>query len=198
MLNSAAQEDITIERIYFPPSMRGFQPLRRAFSTWVDHISFGYDIVEALRPARVVELGAYNGMSFFIFCQSMKEHSVDGVCYAVDTWGGDEHTGEYDESIYEEVRHHARENYRGISYLLRMLFNDAVAHFEAAIERQDRIEAAPFVALSRAELAGTLTQRAAPGDAERAAILCAQSAATADRLGLRLITAELERVHVQR
>jgi len=110
--------------------MRGFEPRRRAFSTWIDHISFGYDLVEALRPGRVVELGAYNGMSYFVFCQSMIENNIDGLCYAVDTWGGDEHTGDYDESIFEEVRHHARDHYRGISYLMRMLFNDAVDHFE--------------------------------------------------------------------
>lgn len=110
--------------------MRGFEPRHRAFSTWVDHISFGFDIVEAIRPAKVVELGAYNGMSYFIFCQSMIENDIDGLCYAVDTWGGDDHTGDYDESIFESVRTHAREQYRGISYLMRMLFNDAVGHFE--------------------------------------------------------------------
>ncbi len=110
--------------------MRGFSPRRRVFSTWVDHVSFGYDIVEAIRPQKVVELGAYNGMSYFAFCQSMIENNISGLCYAVDTWGGDDHTGEYDDSIFEDVRHHARENYRGISYLLRMLFNEAVGHFE--------------------------------------------------------------------
>ncbi len=110
--------------------MRGFEPRRRAFSTWVDHVSFGYDLVEAVRPRKVVELGAYNGMSFFAFCQSMIDNDVSGLCYAVDTWGGDDHTGGYDNSIFEDVRHHARENYRGISYLLRMLFNDALPHFE--------------------------------------------------------------------
>ena len=46
--------------------MRGFDPLRRAFSTWVDHVSFGYDIVEAVKPKKVVELGTYNGLSFFV------------------------------------------------------------------------------------------------------------------------------------
>jgi hypothetical protein len=110
--------------------MRGFSPRRRAFSTWVDHVSFGYDIVEAIRPRKVVELGAYNGMSYFAFCQSMIENNISGLCYAVDTWGGDDHTGEYDDSIFDDVRHHARENYRGISYLLRMLFNEAAGHFE--------------------------------------------------------------------
>lgn len=110
--------------------MRGFSPDRRVFSTWVDHVSFGYDIVEAIRPRKVVELGAYNGMSYFAFCQSMIENDISGLCYAVDTWGGDDHTGEYDDSIFEDVRQHAREHYRGISYLLRMLFNEAVGHFE--------------------------------------------------------------------
>lgn len=110
--------------------MRGFEPRRRAFSTWVDHVSFGYDIVEAIRPSKVVELGAYNGMSYFVFCQSMIENDISGLCYAVDTWGGDDHTGEYDDTIFDDVRQHARDHYRGISYLMRMLFNDAVAHFE--------------------------------------------------------------------
>ena len=44
--------------------------------------------------------------------------------------GRHDDTGGYDNSIFEDVRHHARENYRGISYLLRMLFNDALPHFE--------------------------------------------------------------------
>ena len=95
--------------------MRGFQPRRRAFSTWVDHVSFAYDLVEAIRPRKVVELGAYNGMSFFAFCQSMIDNNVEGLCYAVDTWGGDDHTGDYDDSVFNDVRQHARQHYRGIT-----------------------------------------------------------------------------------
>jgi hypothetical protein len=110
--------------------MSGFEPRCRVFSTWVDHVSFGYDIVDAIRPEKVVELGTYNGMSYFSFCQSMIENNIDGLCYAVDTWGGDEHTGEYDDTVFQDVRAHARQHYRGISYLMRMLFNDAVNHFE--------------------------------------------------------------------
>jgi hypothetical protein len=116
--------------VYFPPSLQRFDPIRMVFSTWVDHMPFGYDIVECLRPQVTVELGAYNGLSFFTFCQSMKEHDIDGLCYAVDTWEGDDHTGGYDTSIIDGVRAHAREHYRGFTYLLQMYFNDALQHFE--------------------------------------------------------------------
>ncbi len=117
--------------IYFPPSLQRFEPLRMVFSTWVDHMPFGYDIVAALRPRLVVELGAYNGLSFFTFCQSMKENDIEGLCYAVDTWEGDAHTGDYDGGIVESVRAHAREHYRGSAYLLQMRFSEALPQFAA-------------------------------------------------------------------
>jgi len=117
-------------QIYFPPSMQRFEPKRMVFSTWVDHLSFAYDLVAAIRPKLVVELGVYNGLSFFTFCQSMIEHDIDGVAYGVDCWEGDEHTDAYDDSIYEDVADHAREYYRGSTYLLRMFFNEALQHFQ--------------------------------------------------------------------
>ena len=36
--------------IYMPASIRHFYPRRLMFSTWVDHIQFGYDLVAALKP----------------------------------------------------------------------------------------------------------------------------------------------------
>ncbi|MEZ5436420.1 MAG: class I SAM-dependent methyltransferase [Pseudomonadales bacterium] len=114
---------------FLPPSLRNFSIDYMAFSTWVDHLPFGYDIVAAIRPQMVVELGTQNGTSFFCFCQSMAENNIDGLCYAVDTWAGDEHTGAYDNETYEAVQKHARSHYASISYLMRMLFNDALAHF---------------------------------------------------------------------
>jgi hypothetical protein len=116
--------------IYFPPSLQKFEPRRAVFSTWVDHVAFAYDLVECIRPSVVVELGAYNGLSFFAFCQSMQENDIEGLCYAVDTWEGDNHTGAYDTSIIDDVRQHAREHYRGFTYLLQMYFNDALKHFD--------------------------------------------------------------------
>ena len=60
----------------------------------------------------------------------MVEHDIDGVAYAIDCWEGDEHTDAYDDSIYNDVADHARENYRGMTYLMRMFFSEALKHFE--------------------------------------------------------------------
>ncbi len=115
--------------IYTPPSIRRFTPNFMCFSTWVDHMPFGYDIVAAVKPKLVVELGTQGGLSFFTFCQSIKENEIDGVCYAVDTWEGEEHTGKYDEEVFNSVNDHARKEYAGCSYLMRMLFEEARPHF---------------------------------------------------------------------
>jgi len=116
--------------LYLPPSLRQFEPKRIVFSTWMDHLPFAYDIIEAVRPGLLVELGTYNGLSYFAFCQAMKEFQVDGLCYAVDSWEGDAHTDAYDDSIFQSVQQHNHQHYHGFSYLMRMLFNDALQHFE--------------------------------------------------------------------
>jgi hypothetical protein len=77
----------------------------------------------------LVELGTHKGSSYFTFCQAMKEGQIDGLCYAVDTFEGDAHSGAYDESVFKEVISYNRENYHGFSYIMRMLFNDAVNNF---------------------------------------------------------------------
>lgn len=115
--------------IYLPPSLN-LVTKHLVFSTWNDHVPFGYDIVEAIRPKTLVELGTYSGLSFFTFCQSMMENNIDGTAYAIDTWEGEAHTGEYGEDIYQLVDRHARDLYRGISYLMRMRFNEAAPQFD--------------------------------------------------------------------
>jgi hypothetical protein len=116
--------------IYLPPSLRSFTPRHMCFSTWTDHMPFGYDLVAELRPAITVELGTQGGLSFFAFCQALKEHHIDGVAYAVDTWEGEAHAGQYSEDVFASVRDHAREHYAGQTYLMRMLFEEALKHFD--------------------------------------------------------------------
>lgn len=118
--------------VYVPPSLGGFMHRRTAFSTWTDHVPFGYDLVHAIRPRLVVELGSQRGMSYFCFCQAIREHGIEARCYAVDTWAGDEHTGVYDDSIWQEVSAHNAEHYPDFSELLRMRFEEAVHRFEDA------------------------------------------------------------------
>ncbi len=115
--------------IYLPPSLRGFNPRHICFSTWIDHLAFGYDLVTEIRPKITVELGTQGGLSFFCFCQALKENHIDGLAYAVDTWEGEEHAGNYGEEVFASVRDHAREHYPGNSYLMRMLFGEALKHF---------------------------------------------------------------------
>jgi len=119
-----------MNKLYLPASMTRFEPKRIVFSTWIDHLAFAYDIVEAIRPKIVVELGTHNGLSYFAFCQSMVENGIDGLAYAVDSWEGEKHAGMHDTSVYDDVMKHNREHYRAFSYPLKMLFNEALQHFD--------------------------------------------------------------------
>jgi predicted O-methyltransferase YrrM len=116
--------------IYLPPSLLGFVNKRAVFSTWTDHLPFAYDLIAALRPTLVVELGSQAGASYFTFCQAVREHGVAARCVAVDTWAGDEHTGAYDDTVFREVAGYNSANYADFSELLRMRFEDAVHRFE--------------------------------------------------------------------
>ncbi len=56
-----------------------------------------------MKPGLVVELGTHYGISFFAFCQAMKDSGCEGTCVAVDTWEGDAHSGSYSEDVYQVV-----------------------------------------------------------------------------------------------
>ncbi len=116
-------------QIYLPPSLRSFTPHFMTFSTWTDHLPFAYDLVAAIRPKLLVELGTQRGQSYFTFCQAMKENAVDGTAYAVDTFEGDDHTGANDKTLVQQVRKYNRDQYHGFSYIMQMFFNEALAHF---------------------------------------------------------------------
>jgi hypothetical protein len=118
--------------LYLPPSARHFEPRWSKMSTWLDHVPFAYDLVAAIQPKLLVELGTETGVSYFAFCQSIKDHEIDALCYAVDTWEGDEHVTlkkSYGKHIYDMVFEYNQLCYRDFSYLLRMLFNEALNTF---------------------------------------------------------------------
>lgn len=98
-------------------------------SAWLEHGPFALWLIDALRPKRFVELGTHGGFSYFAFCQAVKLSSSGTACYAVDTWEGDEHSGEYDDSVYQSVAQY-NTKYSAFSTLMKMRFDDASRYFE--------------------------------------------------------------------
>ena len=105
------------ERLVFPPG-------------WVGHIPFAFWIVEATRPRCFVELGTHTGNSFGAFVQAASSLSLTGRFFAVDHWRGDDHAGNYEEDVYQEVRRYFDGKYSNIAELLRMNFDEAALQFQ--------------------------------------------------------------------
>src|SRR6202140_5527754 len=94
---------------------RHFQPRIYGVGAWTSHLHFAYDLVAVLKPALLVELGVDRGESYFAFCQSAQENKTGTRCLGIDTWRGDQHAGDYDETTFAQVSAHNRENYEGFS-----------------------------------------------------------------------------------
>ncbi|MGZ5053641.1 MAG: glycosyltransferase [Methylobacter sp.] len=98
-------------------------------NAWVGHLPFAAWAIKEFSPKIFVELGTHYGNSYFSFCQSVVENGLSTKCYAVDTWQGDEHAGQYTDEVFAKVNAHHQERYAEFSRLLRMTFDDAVAYF---------------------------------------------------------------------
>src|ERR1700704_1556895 len=109
---------------------RQFEPRLYGVGAWTSHLHFAYDLVAAMKPALLVELGVDRGESYFAFCQATAENQTGTRCIGIDTWRGDKHAGGYDETTFAQVSGHNRANYASFSTLLRSSFDDALARFE--------------------------------------------------------------------
>lgn len=98
-------------------------------NAWAGHLPFAAWVIQEVSPKIFVELGTHSGNSYFSFCQSVVEAGISSKCYAVDTWQGDEHAGQYNEEIFAKVNAHHQEHYAGFSRLLRTTFDGAVTCF---------------------------------------------------------------------
>ena len=94
-------------------------------NAWVGHLPFAAWVIQEINPKIFVELGTHTGNSYFSFCQSVIETGIPTKCYAVDTWQGDEHAGQYNDDIFTNVDAYNKEHYAEISQLLRMTFDEA-------------------------------------------------------------------------
>jgi GT2 family glycosyltransferase len=113
----------------FPSTDSLEMPQYLAPSAWVEHIPFAFDLIQILKPKILVELGVYQGVSYFTFCQAVRSHELQTVCYGIDNWRGDEHTSFYNEAIFEKVRDYNEQHYANFSHLLRGDFGDFLSQF---------------------------------------------------------------------
>jgi glycosyltransferase involved in cell wall biosynthesis len=104
-------------------------PERLVNSAWLQHGPFGFWLVEAMRPNRIVELGTHNGFSYGVFCQQVKTMGISTQCAAVDTWQGDEHAGKYTDEVYRNFQSYHEPRYAGFSRLIRARFDQAASEF---------------------------------------------------------------------
>ena len=98
-------------------------------NAWVGHLPFAAWVIQEISPKIFVEIGTHSGNSYFSFCQSVKEANLATKCYAVDTWQGDVHAGNYGDEVFHQVNAHNQAHYANFSRLLRMTFDDAASYF---------------------------------------------------------------------
>jgi hypothetical protein len=98
--------------------------------TWSGHLAFAHDLIMIIRPKLIVELGTHWGESYFTFCQTVAQDGLDSICYAIDNWRGEEHSGYYGEEVFADVVRYNEQFYRSFSYLLRTDFDESLSKFE--------------------------------------------------------------------
>ena len=100
------------------------------FAYWEGHRDFAYDLLQFVRPERLVELGSQYGCSLFTFCQAVRDFKLNTEINAVDMWSGDigaEITGE---EVYVLVKKTAATYYPEVNlHLFQMCFDDARPNF---------------------------------------------------------------------
>jgi hypothetical protein len=109
--------------------MSKLKPIVFKQGAWSKHVPFAYELTKDIQPNIIVELGSHKGESYFSFCQSVKDHNLATVCYAVDTWIGDDHAGKYGDDVFTEVSKINEKNFSNFSYLIRSTFADAAKNF---------------------------------------------------------------------
>lgn len=77
-------------------SMKG---MRCARSIWLGHAAFAHALVLHRKPKVIVDLGVFEGCSTFAMGLALKRLG-SGKIYAVDSWQGDMHIGNYNDRVY--------------------------------------------------------------------------------------------------
>ena len=99
-------------------------------SSWWQHVPIAHWLTCELKPEIVVELGTHYGVSFFGFCEAAEAFSSNTFIYAVDTWEGDAHAGEYNDDVFNKVQREANRKHKSRTRLIRSTFDEAVRYFD--------------------------------------------------------------------
>ena len=75
------------------------------------------------------ELGTHNGVSFAAFCNAVSKAGLNSKCYAIDSWEGDQHAGQYGEEVFSDISDFATKNFPSIAILWRLYFDVAISRF---------------------------------------------------------------------
>jgi len=114
-----------------PPAY--WMPPHLPLSAWFTHAPFAAWLVDAVRPASIVELGTHLGFSCFAFAEASKRLGCSTTIHAIDTWEGDDHAGYYDDEVYRYVRSVADRDYADRVQMHRGRFSDARPSFDDAV-----------------------------------------------------------------
>ncbi len=120
------EEDMLVSLLDLPK----FRPVILGQSAWIQHTPFAYWLMKVFKPSVFVELGTHYGVSYFSFCQSVKDNNLATKCYGIDTWKGDPHAGFYGDEVFSVVNEYNNNHYRAFSSLLKMTFDEASNYFE--------------------------------------------------------------------
>ena len=96
-------------------------------SEWLEHASFGFWLIDALRPRVVVDLVA-DGYSHAVFCQAVQALNLSTRCYRIQQ-DNSHGTANGDDSPHA-LSDHIEAHYKSFSSLIRSDFEQARAHFE--------------------------------------------------------------------
>lgn len=99
-------------------------------TAWWGHLQFMFSVVDLIRPRRFVELGSHHGTSFFAANQAAVRVGHDMQALAVDSWEGEEHTGVYDQSVYDGFMEVLERQRYTNAKPLKMYFDEAAELFE--------------------------------------------------------------------
>jgi predicted DNA-binding protein (UPF0251 family) len=101
-----------------------------AFSPRAGHLPFASDLVAALKPSLIVQLGVASGDSYLGLCQLVAENSLKCSVYGIEPLGKTNGSKPH-APAFDAVSRQNEARYQAFSHLVRKSFEEAAEQFEA-------------------------------------------------------------------